>query len=219
MPKSDWISGEDLKKKFDLTGRELLDLVIEGVLTPYDGDAELPAENPLIADAKQHWAEKNKELEDYIKEKSPYDPILKTHPYSDKEVKKRQKDIDLFVKSVQEIEGWSFKGHIGGKALQDNSMVSKAVAVCNKSIYRKHDVNNIQTNTGNKENGLRPDQKAKEAVRAIAEEKWRDNPDMTKAAMVTDHDIIRAAGEYKPKTRERWIADLNPNRKPGRRKP
>ena len=67
-----------------------------------------------------------------------------------------------------------------------------------------------------------PGSEAKKKVREIAEDFWRKEPDITKADMAMRDEITIACTnigrEYAVSTIEKWIKDLNPNRKPGRRK-
>lgn len=59
----------------------------------------------------------------------------------------------------------------------------------------------------------------KEEVRKVSEKRWGKDPSITKVDMAMRDEIskIKGASDVAPQTIERWIADLNPNRKPGRR--
>jgi hypothetical protein len=61
-------------------------------------------------------------------------------------------------------------------------------------------------------------QRNKRKVCEIAKRKWDENPSMTIEEMTMDDEITIAAGKnYYPGTLRKWIKDLCPDRKPGRR--
>lgn len=74
----------------------------------------------------------------------------------------------------------------------------------------------------NKKRKPSPSSTAKKIVREIAKDLWKKEPDITKADMAMRDEITIACTnigrEYAVSTIEKWIKDLNPNRKPGRRK-
>lgn len=67
---------------------------------------------------------------------------------------------------------------------------------------------------------LRPSQKHRLACRKVAEEIWEKFPTLTIVAMSKKPEIKEACDsmEYTEKTIRRWVNDLCPNRKGGRRK-
>ena len=84
------------------------------------------------------------------------------------------------------------------------------------SYFLKDDVSKIIAS--NKK--LRSCQRHKEACRKVAKKLWEKEPTLTIVAMSKRPEIIKACEgkRYVEKTIRRWIQDLNPNPKPGRRK-
>jgi len=66
---------------------------------------------------------------------------------------------------------------------------------------------------------LRPNQRHKQVARKVVKELWTKDPDMTKNDMARCDEIqeLFEGRVYADSTIEKWIADLNPNRSPGRR--
>jgi hypothetical protein len=81
--------------------------------------------------------------------------------------------------------------------------------------YQKVD----QLNGDNIETKLRPNQRHRLQCRLVAEEIWKDNPDITIADMAQLDEIneVFEGKVYADKTIRIWINDLCPNRRPGRR--
>ncbi len=74
-----------------------------------------------------------------------------------------------------------------------------------------------------REINLRPNQKHRLEIRKIAELKWKNNPELTIVDIANDDEVNKKAqrkdgSNYAENTIRKWIKDLNPNPKPGRRR-
>lgn len=61
------------------------------------------------------------------------------------------------------------------------------------------------------------DNKHKEAARKVAKKLWKEDETLTIADVIRHDDINRVAPNYHERTLRRWIKDLAPSNKPGRR--
>jgi hypothetical protein len=88
-----------------------------------------------------------------------------------------------------------------------------------ETLYFQAEVERIKSDKKKKAK-LRPDQKHKLLVRTVAEAIWKEDPEITITEMVRRDEInlVCEGKSYTDKTIRKWIADLCPNRNPGRRK-
>jgi hypothetical protein len=100
----------------------------------------------------------------------------------------------------------------------------------NEFIFRFSDIlqfekelsENYQNLPNNEEKPMRNDQRHKERCRALAGYLWEKHPDTTIKDMIQTDALIKYGCEnriprYHEKTLRKWIHDLCPNNKPGRR--
>lgn len=218
---SRYFSGREILKNRKITGFELLHFV-QGGLKPYKKTGKIfncSSRHNLKTklDGISKWIKKiehpdfPKNLSFWEKERlSFYDtPEIFLHELEHAKIK-----YTLKIKLLENKTGgrsWSWF-YLDLPYLEKE--VEKLINDLVDSYYLKDDVSKIIPSK------LRPNQRHKEACRKVAKEIWKKEPTLTIPAMHKRREIKEAceSEEYAESTIRRWIKDLNPNRKPGRRK-
>lgn len=196
-----WITGRELIERWHTQVFELIHCFYRG-LQPYDG-----AGDPIRVGKSRSsylWGGSGEFLDSDVAH------LLDMYLVRAK-MRSRGLGVDKeMTKTVEMIKGWLFK-------LED--VLEYEELIPDEALEEFAREYGIRPSQENQERRLRPSQRHKAACRKVAASLWGKDPSITIAAMI-QKDEIRDACEgkvYKEKTIRRWIKDLCPNRKPGRR--
>jgi hypothetical protein len=148
----------------------------------------------------------------YSRSRYPYPHDLKYDLIYDEE-DSFEKSAEYYYENNEDIGKYVFIGD------RINEFIFKYEDIL---LFEKEFTDNYQNTPDNKEKPLRTNQSHKERCRALAAYLWDKFPDTTIEDMIKSDALIKFGCEnkdplYHPKTLRKWIHDLCPNNKPGRR--
>lgn len=223
---SDFITGHEILEQWDIAGFELFNHVSAGMLEPYDRLGRLRPHPYFLPNLElERLKAKLRFQEDIVEQTNNY-TVPQDHPQRQSLEasirEKRENALNAIAWLKSELYDGSKAGTPESLGWRDSELpeneekAQELLYIILESLYRKQDVLRAESQLGFKK--LLPSQKAKIQCREVAEKLWKQDDSITIAAMSEKKEILEAGGEdYAPKTLRRWIKDLSPNRRPGRR--
>jgi hypothetical protein len=240
---SDWLYGSELLILWGIKDFELLEYMIEGTLQPYDRLFK-PIIPPNTSKRKEALKNKEQDLSDWERywgtgSKMPNPNIevnrvrYGTDYPGDYELRRERYESEIMsLKETLPKENEASWEHYEYPH-SESDLLHQCEAML-KYLFRKEDIEKFAKQHGLKppakssgaqptdvqsQRNLLPNQMDKQKCREIAQHKWKYDSSLTISAMVISEEIKQQFGKmYKPKTIYKWIKDLCPDRRPGRRR-